>query len=151
MQQRTLHIVFGCLLALTAFTAQAATYKYVDKSGNVVYSATPPADGSSYEKLKGDSSRTGNGEEAAPDSNKTTSSPASGGGSSRDGKDTLKKEVEKNTALRAQNCDGAKKNLEAYTVFRRIQDKDGNVIVLDDNERAKRIEDAKRAVQEFCD
>ncbi len=147
MQLRTLHILFGCLIALTVLTAQAATYKYVDKSGNVVYSSTPPADGSNYEKIKGDTSRGNDSEEATPD----TKSQTTGGGTGSGAKDTLKKEVEKNKALRTQNCEGAKKNLEAYTVFRRIQDKDGNVIILDDNERAKRIEESKKAIQEFCD
>lgn len=146
MQLPTLHILFGCLIALTVLNAEAATYKYVDKSGNVVYSSTPPADGANYEKLKSDSSRGNDGEEAT-----TTQGQTGSTGSSSGAKDTVKKEVEKNKALRTQNCEGAKKNLEAYTVFRRIQDKDGNVTILDDNERAKRIEDSKKAIQEFCD
>ena len=52
--------------------------------------------------------------------------------------------------IRQKNCEAAKKNLEVYTVYRRIRKEDGSVVRLDDNERQKRIDEAKKQIEEFC-
>lgn len=139
-------IFLVCLLTLSSALSLAATYKSTDSDGNVTYSGTPPTDGRKFEKIQG--SYSGGAEpEASTPSTATPAATGTGGGHS----DTVKKEVAKNQEIRQQNCEIAKKNLEAYTVFRRVKDKDGNVIVLGDDERAKKIEESKKAVAEFCD
>ncbi|NNF97620.1 MAG: hypothetical protein HKM94_11905, partial [Halobacteria archaeon] len=45
----------------------------------------------------------------------------------------------------------ARNTLETYTVSRRIKTDQGELIRLDDNERAKRIQEAKDGIKEFCD
>lgn len=127
--------------------AQAATYKWVDKDGTVHYSQQPPA-GSNYEKL--------NIKTPPPNYNPSASQPAAstqskGGSEDTRSDDLIKKEMAKGKELREKNCEQAKKSLELYTAYRRVLDKDGNVIVLDDNERAKRIEESKQAVKDFCE
>lgn len=136
------------IFGLSTLTVDAATYKYNDESGNPVYSSTPPTDGRKYEKIKADTPRGGGDETESP---ATTTTPAASSAPSSSSKDTVKKELEKNRAIREKNCEISKKNLEAYTVFRRVMDKDGKAIYLDDNERAKKIEEAKKGVEEFCD
>ena len=138
-------LVLVCLLSLTSAAVLAVTYKFTDKDGNVTYSGTPPTDGRSYEKIQGTAPGGSQPEDSAPST--STTAPAGNGSTS----DTLKKEVAKNQEIRQQNCEIAKRNLEAYTVFRRVKDKDGNVIILGDDERAKKIEESKKAVAEFCD
>lgn len=140
-------LVLVCLLSLASAFAMAATYKFTDNEGNVTYSGTPPADGRKYEKVQGSNAGTAEPETSTPSAAGAVAPAASSSG----GSDTVKKEVAKNQEIRQQNCDIAKKNLEAYTVFRRVKDKDGNVVVLGDDERAQKIEESKKAVAEFCD
>ncbi len=144
MYSRQLFLV--CLLTLASTVSLAVTYKSTDSDGNVTYSGTPPTDGRKYEKIQGSHSTSSEPEASTPG---TATPAATGTGSGHS--DTVKKETAKNQEIRQQNCDIAKKNLEAYTVFRRVKDKDGNVIVLGDDERAKKIEESKKAVAEFCD
>lgn len=135
-------------LALTGL-AEAATYKWVDKDGNVHYSQQPPA-GTNYEKLKIKTPQPSTDSSAA-DKPAATSTPASGGTENKRTEAVIKEEVAKGKEIREKNCEQAKKSLELYTVYRRVRDKDGTVVYLDDNERAKRIEESKNAVKEFCD
>ena len=145
-----------CLSVLCLFSlitaADAATYKYTDSSGNTIYSASPPTDGSKYETIRTPSSGRSSSDDATP-SNGAAGTGGGGSGSTGGGnaKDLIKNEMAKNQEIRQKNCEAAKKNLEAYTVYRRIQDKDGNVTVLDDAERAKKIEESQKAVEQFCE
>jgi len=129
-----------------AALATAATYKWVDKDGNVHYSQQAPAD-ANYEKLNIKVPRSSGG--AEPDSSSDNS--ASTGSSDSSSSAVVKQETAKAEEQRRRNCEAAKKNLELYTVFRRVKDKNGNVVRLDDNERAKRIDDSKAAIKEFCE
>jgi hypothetical protein len=142
-------ICLGTLLTLAiASLAQAATmYKWVDKDGHTHYSQQPPAD-SNYEKLN-IRTQSPSGSSSGSQSGPTYSTPSDS--SSGQASDVIKKEVAKGEEQRQKNCEQAKKALETYTAFRRVRDKDGNVVILDDNERAKRIEDAKAAIKEFCE
>ena len=137
------------LTLAVAALAQAATYKWVDKDGNVHYSQQPPAD-ANYEKLNirtpQPSSSSTSSSQAAPNSSSATS-----GANNQQSSAIIKQEELKGEELRKKNCEQAKKALEQYTAFRRVKDKDGNVVYLDDNVRAKRIEDAKAAIKEFCE
>ncbi|MBI3562574.1 MAG: DUF4124 domain-containing protein [Gammaproteobacteria bacterium] len=144
-------LVVICLFGLFSTGLSAATYKFTDSDGNVTYSNTPPSGGRRYEKVPSDSTHSEYGDPGTTDS--SASSPGTSGTGSAEtggGKETLKKEMQKNQALREQNCEAAKKNLEAYTVYRRIRDKDGNTIILDDNERAKKIEESQKQVEDYC-
>lgn len=125
--------------------ASAGTYKWVDKDGTVHYSQQPPAQGN-YQRLKIHTER------PSSDSSSGSSTPNYTTPSSNDDKasDVIKQTEAKGEEQRKKNCATAKKALQTYTVYRRVRDKDGNVIRLDDKERAKRINDAKAAIKEFC-
>lgn len=123
------------------------TYKWVDKDGNVHYSQKRP-ESSNYEKMK---IKTAPGRsEPAPVSTPNTSAVGTNASKS-DSAAVLKKEVAKNEDIRKQNCDVAKKNLQAYTVYRRVRMPDGSVRILADDERAKLITESKASIKEFCD
>ena len=136
--------LFAGLLLCTAATA--ATYKWVDEKGNVHYGQHPPAD-TNYERMKVEKSRPGETPPPAPASSGSTNQAGSSTGSSK----VVKEELSKNQEIRAKNCEAAKKNLEIYTVYKRYRDKEGNVVRMDDEERLKKIEEAKQHIAEFCD
>lgn len=127
----------------------AASYKWIDENGNVVYSQQPPDEGP-YEviqtvKPSAPSSRTA----TPPSSSFATQTQQEA--EERKVDKTVEQEVAKSAELRADNCKAAKHNLETYTVYRRIKNDQGEIVRLDDNERAKRIQEAKDAIKEFCD
>jgi len=147
MKQPIRHLIITATLcwSLAVFAAGTTTYKWVDESGNVHYSQRPPPN-SNYEKMK----------VKTPSSPETTEAPATTGqgqeaGSNSNGSDVVASEVAKSQEIRKQNCEAAKKNLQAYTIYKRIQKPDGTVVRLDDDERAKLIEESKSAIKEFCD
>jgi len=137
------------LSLLMMVSANAASYKWLDENGNVVYSQQPPEEGP-YETIKTTT--------ASSTSSRSTPAPSSSF-TSEVQKDTEERELDskvqqeaaKSEQLRAENCKAAKHNLETYTVYRRIKNDQGEIVRLDDNERAKRIQEAKDAIKEFCD
>ena len=130
-------------------SANATTYKWLDENGNVVYSQQPPPEGP-YETIKT--------KKSPPASSRSTPSPSSSFATDvkREAEESeldrkVEQEAAKSEQMRADNCKAAKHNLETYTVYRRIKNDQGEFIRLDDNERAKRIQEAKDAIKEFCD
>jgi len=134
-----MRILLLTAMIIFASSASAGLYKWVDDEGNVHYSQKRPAD-QQFERLKAPA--------PAPESSKPFNQTETK--KSKNG-DTAAAETTKNEELRAINCANAKKSLNAYQVYRRIRDKDGNVTVIDDKERAQQIERAKQAINDFCD
>lgn len=126
-------------LVIFASSAFAGLYKWVDEEGNVHYSQKRPQD-QKYKRLKPPSPVP---EDTQPiyksTANKTETS------------DVVATETAKNEKIRADNCAAAKKNLNSYTLYRRIKDKDGNVSYIDEKVRAQKIESAKKAIANFCE
>ena len=131
--------ITSLLFSLIMASASAATYKWVDENGNVVYSQQPPREGP-YETIK----------TKKPSSVSLQPTPAQSSfmaGKEKEAEEakkdnTVQQEVAKGEAARAENCKAAKHNLEAYTAFRRVRNEKGEVVMLDDDVRAKRIEEA---------
>lgn len=122
-----------------ASSASAGLYKWVDNEGNVHYSQKKPKN-QQFKKLKAPS--------PAPTSSKSLYQQPT------DKKNKVSNaaatETAKNEKIRAENCEKAKKNLNAYQVYRRMRDKDGNVTIVDDNTRANNIKNAQQAINDFC-
>ena len=141
-----MYVLFlAILMGFGSALAQAATYKWVDKDGNVNYSQRPPPD-TNYERL--------NIKTPPPESGSTppaTPAPATADSDNSSSSDTVAQEMAKNAEIRAKNCAAAKSNLELYTVYKRVRQEDGSVVRLDDNVRAQKIEESKAAIKEFCD
>lgn len=131
---------------LFAAAVSAATYKWTDEQGNVHYTQHPPRD-TEYERMKVDKSRPSPADTLIEQTNQAAPKPSSSADTSK----LIKEEVAKNQEIREKNCTAAKKNLEIFTVFKRYKDKEGNVVRMDDKERATKIEEAKQNIAEFCD
>lgn len=138
-------LLFGLIMVSTN---AATTYKWVDENGNVVYSQQPPEEGP-YETIRTKNSSKTGVSSSTPSSSFATEVKKETEEQNLDRK--VEQEAAKSEKLRADNCKAAKNNLETYTVYRRIKNDQGEIIRLDDNERAKRIQEAKDAIKEFCD
>ena len=129
-------LVFLSLLASTSL--YAATYKWTDEKGNVVYSQQPPKSGP-YELIKGlkhsgpKPAFTGN-----KDSSGTNSSPS-----------TLE-EVAQQEDEKKHNCEAAKKNLTLFKTYNRIKNEDGSITTLTGEEKQKQIKEAEDQIRLFC-
>ena len=123
---------------MIAASASAGLYKWVDNEGNVHYSQKPPRD-KQFKRLKAPTSAP---ENSKPLYQSIKQKSISG--------NVAASESANNEKIRATNCTKAKNNLSSYQRSRRVRDKDGNVITVDDNVRAQQIKIAKQAVSDFC-
>ncbi len=141
-------ILFSLLVTGSSYAAN--TYKWVDSNGSTVYSQHPPAEGIRYQQIK----------TIAPSRASSASQASSPALSARESimqdeikrkeNALVKKEMEKNAAQRDENCKLAKDHLRFYQVQRRWKDKDGNIKSLSDEERMKKLDEAKQQVADYC-
>lgn len=124
-------------MLIFASSAFAGLYKWVDDEGNVHYSQKRPAD-KQYKRLKAPA--------AAPESTK----PLYQTDEAKSTSNVVATETAKNEKIRADNCKSAKKNLNNFTLHRRMRDKAGNITIIDDKERALQIKRAKQAINDNC-
>ena len=139
-------LIFG--LAATSAWANSVSYKWLDDNGNIVYSQTPPRD-RQYETIRTKTSA-GNSSSRTSSSSSTATKALEDSAAARKEKE---KEAQKEADIqkkRAVECENAKKNVETYTIYRRVRKPDGSVVRLDDNERARLLKQAQDDVAEFC-
>lgn len=139
-------LVFG--FAATPASADSVSYKWMDDNGNIVYSQNPPRD-RKYEVIRSTSS--------AGKSSTSKSGNSSAAVKALEASAATRKEKEKETLKeadikkkRAAACENAKKNVETYTIYRRVQKPDGSVVRLDDKDRAHLLKQAQDDVAEYC-
>jgi len=134
-----MRILLLTTIMIFASSASAGLYKWVDAEGNVHYSQKRPAN-QQFKRLKAPP--------PAPEGSKplykSTEQKSESGG-------VVAAETAKNKKIRADNCANAKKNLNAYTLYRRFRDKDGNVSTISDKARTEKIKNAKNAINQFCE
>ncbi len=144
----TLLLLFG----FAAHSALSTTYKYRDESGNMVYSQNPPPGDTPYEVLGGVRSHAipgRGGKSVASDPNSEKSIPGTPKKNQKE--QQVAEQVEKAKEIRRKNCEAAKKNLEIYSVYHRLQNEQGEMVRLNDAQRQEKINEAKRVMKEFCD
>jgi hypothetical protein len=131
-----MRILLLTIIMTFASSAAAGLYKWVDDEGNVHYSQKRPAN-QQFKKLKAPPPAPENSKSLYP-STKLESEPAESPEAA---------EIKK---IRETHCATAKKNVKNYKIFRRFRDKDGKLTVLNDEQSAQKIEEAKKMVKEFC-
>ncbi len=127
-----------------------STYKWVDSNGNVVYSQHPPAEGIRYERIKTISPSRSSSKSSASTPALSARESIMKDQSAREENELVRKEMDKNNAERAKNCKVARDRLRFYQVQRRWKDKDGNIQSLSDEERMKKLDEAKQQVTDYC-
>lgn len=133
-----MRILLLMTIMIFASSAFAGLYKWVDDEGNVHYSQKRPL-GKQFKRIKKPA--------PAPESSKPLYQESS---NKNKPKNVTASETAKNAKIREEKCKSAKENLERYTIYRRLRDKDGNITIVGDQERAKKIESAKQAINDFC-
>lgn len=131
------------LLMFSSSGLAATMYKWTDSEGNVHYSQTPPAGGKAQKITPPPApSSTLPPEQAAP---APTAAPTPD-------KAAVAVEDKKREAEVARlNCEAARKNLEVYTSTRRLLTKEGEAIILDDDMRAAKIQEAQDNIKKYCE
>lgn len=138
--QKTAHrILFFITLALLLGQPVHAgkLYKWVDETGHVHYSQTPPTRGNATEVQIPKSALT----PATADN--TAAEPGQAEAAAAD-------PLEQMREARLKNCEIARQNLSTYQTSQQIQQADGTVITLDDATRAAKIAEAQAYIAEFC-
>lgn len=137
----------GALVALAlglsiAGHAVAGMYKWVDEQGAVHYSQTPPPDRTAQELAPPPPPPKPVEPEAGADATDTAPGESAPEGRPQEAENARKMRFQ-------QNCTAARKNLQLYQTARRIMD-GGQLVILTDEEKTKRIEKAKEQIERYC-
>lgn len=144
-------LVIASIAALSFSAVQAAEviYKWKDSSGNIKYTQSKPPSGIAYTVIRNRSTKSST---PASTASQKTETPVS-----EEDRIIAAQNVEKNRvdALNAEraakNCTISKNNLEALERTTRIQvEENGERRILSDEERAKKMDEAKDNIQKFC-
>ena len=143
-------LLLAMLLATSAPLA-SDIYKWVDSDGRVHYTQMPPTNRPA-ERMKGAAPPANNPEAVRGDLQRQVEA-FDERRAQRDEAFAEEKHKEEVASIRKQNCETARKNLanlrrggnNAYMT------PEGEVVRLTDDERAKRIEDAKQGIKDNCE
>ena len=142
------------LLVLLSANAHAELHKWVDAAGNVHYSdAAPPADASEQQVHIPQAPAAAPGEAPAEKSIMEREADLKKALKAREDAAQQAAVEQKNAAIRKQNCANSQNSLRALENAPRIASYDaaGNQVIIDDATRQNKIEQARKAVSEFCD
>ncbi|MHB8472298.1 MAG: DUF4124 domain-containing protein [Gammaproteobacteria bacterium] len=140
------------LLALASLSlvqpAFATAYKWVDKDGETHYSQSPPT------AVKTEVIKAPAGPASTPATPKAATAPSAKSPASESAAKPTPdaKAKAEDSAVRAENCASARKNLEVLKNAPRVTIKDQNGLYhrLNDDERKARSTEAQKRIDEFC-
>jgi hypothetical protein len=147
-------LISAVLLLSISLAAHAGVKKWVDADGNVHYSDTGPQDNTQTQAVR---NVTGKDQADAP-SGYTPKSYAEREAEMKKARklkdEASQKQAEQDTraAAKKQNCEGARQNAKTLEQSPRIvsYDANGERVVMEDNERARRLEEARKTISENC-
>jgi hypothetical protein len=146
-------LLLGFALLIPGHLPAADVYKWIDEEGAVHYGAQPPL-GAETTRMKV-SSGGGSHVNGAADSEEATSdgeddaaqSPADG-----DQQSAAAEPPETDPEQAAKICADARRNLQIMETHGRVRERDGegNVVVLTDEQKQARINEANELVEAYC-
>jgi hypothetical protein len=141
MKAKALLFRIALAIAAAGFAAgaTAAMYKWTDKEGNVHYSQMPPEEGNATEIAPPPP--------VSPPANDNAGNTNGSAGQGGNEQQVRTKEQEESDAL---NCKAARANLDIYQSSDRYRNSDGDVVVMDNATRQRKIEQAQEQVKKFC-
>lgn len=139
------------LLLSTPLSLAGGIYKWIDENGQVHYTQTPPPN-TPAEQMKGAPPPADDPEAVRGDLQRQLDA-LDEQRAQRDEAFAEQKQKEETARIKKQNCETARKNLaklrrggnNAYMT------PEGEVVRLTDDERARRIEDAKQGIKDNCE
>lgn len=137
----SLQLLLVATIAGFAASATAAMYKWTDKQGNTHYTETPPPEGNTTEiapppRVAPPAANKGNGKDTS--------------GEVENGKTAEAPLTPEQQEIYSRNCEAARGNMETYKTARRVQQSDGEIVVMDDEIRAKKLQQAEEQIKKFC-
>ncbi len=135
---RTL-ITATCLIL--AAPAGAGMYKWTDNEGNTHYSQLPPEGRQTQEIAPPPQVK------PQPRNEEAQAEPAEEE-STKEPELTPEQKAERDQLYR-RNCEAAKKNLDLFQTARRVME-DGELVIITEEDRAKRLEKTREQVEKYC-
>ena len=135
------------LLLFSTVDAASTAYKWVDGTGKIIYSQTPPPVGVPFEIVE------------QPDAKSTSLTKSSSNledqvakaQEARQEKKAEQQRIAESEQIKNENCTQAKTNLTSLTSRGQVTIKEGDLYrKLSEEERQERITDAKSQISEFC-
>lgn len=132
--------------SIASVSAADIIYKWKDKSGNIKYTETRPAEGISYSIIKNRTSK------AVTNDSTTADESSSDKEQKSDKKKAEPKAVASPEEIKENNCKIAKQNLAMLNGNKNIQvaGEDGKKRVISTEERKIHLAQAKKNIEEFC-
>jgi hypothetical protein len=142
-------------LVLLSFNAQAALHKWVDAEGKVHYSDTIPPEVSTTQNVRNISGKD-RGDAPADNAPKSLAEREAEFKKSRQAKEDKaekKAQTEAQAEARSRNCEASRQNARMIEEGVRITtyDAKGERTFLDDETRAKKLEEARESIRNNCD
>lgn len=147
---------FRCRMAIAAVLlaggVEAAMYKWVDETGQTVYSQTPPPSGSATRIEQQSAPGPAEGERLREGLRKEVERSYDAA-VEREQRAAERQKEEEQRRTRARNCEIARRNLEALQGLSRRQFNTpaGRYQTLTDDERQRRIREARDNIEKYCD
>ncbi len=137
------------LIGVTAVSADV--YKWVDQQGETHYSQSPPPRNQKAELIKAPPPPAINPADAQLEVDELIAQQVEDR-KARQEQQAVVQEVAEQEAIRRQNCQTAKHNLQQYqdNLGRRYVNDDGNVTRIKEEVRQQKIKDQQNNIQEFC-
>lgn len=142
-------IQFVLMFALALLSLNAhSIYKWKDAKGNIQYTEYPPPTGE-VEIIKPPSisiigtqksKQTADGDEK----NKDEAKPKEGK------QEPPPPDPKAEQARKEKNCEISRKNLATYMRTKKIRNKEGKVVRLNDDDWQRRVDETKKKIEEFC-
>jgi hypothetical protein len=142
-------------LALISFSSHAALNKWVDSEGKIHYSDTVPPEASATQSVR---NIAGKGSGESPSSGYSPKSLSEREAELRKSRLAKEKDSEKKAEqdaraeTKSQNCEAARHNAKAIEDGMRIvtYDANGERTIMDDEARAKKLEESRQAISKNC-
>ncbi len=133
-------------------SAQGEIYRWVDAEGQVHYSQSPPPIGTQTEKVRGAYKPAVTPETAQKALQEQVEKVDTQKQQTTEAKD-LEGKVRAELERRKKNCETARTNLQTLENLgnRRIQDSEGKVIRLSEEDRQKRLSESQQQIKEWCE
>lgn len=151
--RRASGLALAAALAIS-ITAQAGVYRWVDDQGGVHYSETPPPAGN---KDRGTRVHTlgapSGGAEQGRQRSEAIQNQLKAIETQRQQASEAQTKAEAEATRRETNCKAARQNLANLEIRtnRRIRDSEGNVTTLTEEERQKKMAEARKLIEENCE
>jgi hypothetical protein len=146
--------LFIIAVALTSVNANAALNKWVDSEGKVHYSDTVPPEAATSQSVRNIAGK-GQGDASASHSPKSLPEREADLRKSRQAKEKAsdkKAEEDAQADAKKQNCESARKDARIIEEGIRVvtYDEKGERSFMDDETRAKKLEEARQSISKYC-